>query len=314
MNFISPVTWKYKISSVLGDPRPYGGHEGVDLSPDGVSGNLPVVAAAAGTVIESGYMADGYGYWVKLQHADGFQTIYGHFSGASALKKGDTVAQGQYLGNAGSTGYSTGTHLHFSIVENGTYLDPVKFFTGVSDMLKGVMDSLQDLLPDGPPAECGSVPSSLESDAFTSWVNCVKTTLTPEGAIAFQEKVDKFLGNQASMSKPGQGGIIDLQPLIDFLSGLVEDLIEIISSGVTWPIRAYVNALKLSDPALEGGKDTIEWLKLPENQRLYLASSVALILAIVFTLLALNSFLGDPGGKVINVAVPQVAAVKAVAS
>lgn len=309
MNFINPATWPYKISSILGDPRPYGQHEGVDLVPTSGAGDLSVVAAAAGTVIESGYMPDGYGYWVKLQHADGYQTIYGHFASSPLVKKGDTVGQGQKIGTAGSTGYSSGTHLHFSIVKDGTYLDPMTLIGAAASVIGDAMKKLTDFLEQDPFGgkldECGPLPVVTDTAALEAWTSCAQSKLS----IAEVAILDEYLRNLWGESDPSKSGIlgsnmftgslIDLSPLIDFFEGVVDTA----TDGITWPIRSYVNALKLADPPLITGKDTIAWLKLPENQRLYIASGVALILAIVFTLLAINSFLGDPGGKAINMTI-----------
>ena len=105
-----------------------GSHEGADLNPPS---GTPIVAVAAGVVIETN--APGYsalGTHVRIQHlVDGkvVVSVYGHMiSGSMPLKVGDRVAAGQFIGNVGNTGRSTGAHLHLEIRLGGTVaVDPV---------------------------------------------------------------------------------------------------------------------------------------------------------------------------------------------
>ena len=95
-------------------------HAGVDLAgPDGT----PIVAAGAGVVVAAG-MAQGYGNAVLIDHGDGWLTHYGHLS-RIAVAVGQTVRAGQQIGDEGSTGHSTGPHLHFE-VHRGHYKNPVE--------------------------------------------------------------------------------------------------------------------------------------------------------------------------------------------
>ena len=95
-------------------------HEGVDLAaPDGT----PIVAAGAGVVVRAG-VAAGYGNAVLIDHGNGFLTHYGHLS-AIGVRVGEHVAAGQQIGNEGSTGHSTGPHLHFE-VHQGYYKNPIE--------------------------------------------------------------------------------------------------------------------------------------------------------------------------------------------
>jgi murein DD-endopeptidase MepM/ murein hydrolase activator NlpD len=95
-------------------------HEGVDLAaPDGT----PIVAAGAGIVVRAG-VAEGYGNAVLIDHGNGFLTHYGHLS-AVTVTVGQHVAAGQQIGNEGSTGHSTGPHLHFE-VHQGFYQNPIE--------------------------------------------------------------------------------------------------------------------------------------------------------------------------------------------
>ena len=83
----------------------------------------PVLAADSGTVSYAGCLDWGYGCHVIVDHNNGFQTLYGHLS-SIAVSVGQSVGKGDSLGNMGSTGRSTGTHLHFEIRQNGALLDP----------------------------------------------------------------------------------------------------------------------------------------------------------------------------------------------
>jgi murein DD-endopeptidase MepM/ murein hydrolase activator NlpD len=85
-----------------------------------------VVASQGGTVVAAGWNAGGYGNYVIIDHGNGYQTLYGHmFNNSIVVKAGDRVTQGQKLGLMGSTGRSTGTHLHFEIKFNGATLNPL---------------------------------------------------------------------------------------------------------------------------------------------------------------------------------------------
>jgi hypothetical protein len=99
-------------------------HRAVDIAN---ASNPPVVAAATGTVVTAGWNGGGYGNYIVIDHGNGYQTLYGHLSNNSmVVKAGDKVKQGQKIGTMGSTGRSTGTHLHFEIKYNGNNLDPLK--------------------------------------------------------------------------------------------------------------------------------------------------------------------------------------------
>ncbi len=94
-------------------------HFGLDL--DGDRGD-PVVAAASGVVLTSGWM-NGYGNTVIISHGGGFTTVYAHLNDVS-IQKGDSVDGGGLIGWVGSTGWSTGPHLHFEVRVEGTAVDP----------------------------------------------------------------------------------------------------------------------------------------------------------------------------------------------
>lgn len=86
----------------------------------------PVAAAKGGTVSYAACISGGYGCHIIIDHGDGWQTLYAHLQ-AFSVSKGDTVAQGKVIGRMGSTGKSTGTHLHFEIRKNGVLLNPMNF-------------------------------------------------------------------------------------------------------------------------------------------------------------------------------------------
>lgn len=91
-------------------------HDGVDLA---AALGTPIYAADAGEVTESG-TADGYGQWIRIRHADGSVTEYGHMYERFAAV-GDTVTAGQHIASVGSEGQSTGPHLHLEVHLDGGY-------------------------------------------------------------------------------------------------------------------------------------------------------------------------------------------------
>ena len=104
---------------VLGFTR---AHKGVDFrAPTGT----PIPAAGAGRVIARGYNR-GHGNYVKIRHNGTFETLYAHMSKfAKGVGVGTTVRQGQIIGYAGSTGLSTGPHLHYEVIKNGVHVNPL---------------------------------------------------------------------------------------------------------------------------------------------------------------------------------------------
>jgi murein DD-endopeptidase MepM/ murein hydrolase activator NlpD len=97
-------------------------HTGIDYrAPTGQDAR----ATAAGKIVTAGY-SRGYGYMVEIDHGDGLRTRFAHLSKILA-KKGQTVARGDVIGRTGSTGRSTGPHLHYEIRVNGRAVDPMTF-------------------------------------------------------------------------------------------------------------------------------------------------------------------------------------------
>ncbi|RDI95067.1 M23 family peptidase [Meiothermus sp. QL-1] len=122
-----PLPGEPQVSSPFGyRPSPFGGglefHNGLDLvAPEGT----PVYATAAGVVSEMGWNPI-FGLMVLLDHGNGLHTLYGHLS-ASYVRRGQEVARGQLLGAVGSTGRSTGPHLHYSVYRFGVAVDPLPY-------------------------------------------------------------------------------------------------------------------------------------------------------------------------------------------
>jgi murein DD-endopeptidase MepM/ murein hydrolase activator NlpD len=97
--------------------------------------DTPIHAAADGVVLLATATTDGsghlvgYGNYVVIGHPDGFVTLYGHLNSA-AVHEGQVVHQGEIIGQEGSTGLSTGPHLHFEIRHNGEFVDPAPYLPG----------------------------------------------------------------------------------------------------------------------------------------------------------------------------------------
>lgn len=98
-------------------------HQGIDL---GAAAGTTIVASRAGTVTSAGY-SNSLGWYVTINHGDGFSSMYGHMLGPAYVSSGSYVSQGQSIGGVGSTGISTGNHLHFAILYNGAYQNPAAY-------------------------------------------------------------------------------------------------------------------------------------------------------------------------------------------
>ena len=108
-------------------PDPFTGvrrfHNGIDLAN---AVGTPIRAAAAGRVVHIETQVGNYGKFVILSHPGGFQTLYAHMDSFS-VRNGQTVTRGQVIGTMGNTGRSTGPHLHFSVIRNGTFVNPLQY-------------------------------------------------------------------------------------------------------------------------------------------------------------------------------------------
>ncbi len=103
----------------------YEWHSGIDIA---VEFGTPVYATAAGTVEQAGWNG-GYGRYVRIAHGDDYETAYGHMSGI-AVVAGQQVIKGEIIGFVGSTGYSTGPHLHYEVLADGQNIDPFYVLQG----------------------------------------------------------------------------------------------------------------------------------------------------------------------------------------
>jgi murein DD-endopeptidase MepM/ murein hydrolase activator NlpD len=100
-----------------------GFHSGLDI---GAPCGTPIKAAGTGVIISAGFNSGGYGNMTLINHGNGLSTLYGHQS-SIIVSEGQSVTQGQVIGYVGSTGKSTGCHLHFEVRVNGTPVDPTGY-------------------------------------------------------------------------------------------------------------------------------------------------------------------------------------------
>ena len=129
----TPVSYEINSSDIIittyfgYDAWREGGHSGIDISWDGCYGS-PVYAAANGTVtaVQTEYDDYGMGMYVVIDHRNGYTTLYSHCS-EILVKAGDTVHVGDMIAQIGSTGFSTGPHLHFELQRNHTPVDPMQY-------------------------------------------------------------------------------------------------------------------------------------------------------------------------------------------
>ncbi len=141
-------------------------HTGVDW---GAPFGTPIFASGNGEIETIG-LEGGYGKYIKIRHANGYETAYGHMSAfARNLQEGSHVRQGQVIGYVGSTGLSTGSHVHYEIMINGRFVDPMKVKLPRGRVLEGQLlagfeeqrDKLDQLLARAaPPARVAQTASS----------------------------------------------------------------------------------------------------------------------------------------------------------
>jgi murein DD-endopeptidase MepM/ murein hydrolase activator NlpD len=109
-------------------------HQGMDFA---AATGTPVVAPSDGVVVEARRWG-GYGNWLRIRHANGLESGYGHLSRfASGMRAGQRVTQGQVVAYVGSTGASTGPHLHYEIWRNGQRINPAGIKTQEGTVLAG---------------------------------------------------------------------------------------------------------------------------------------------------------------------------------
>ena len=125
--FTWPVPASHKITSYFGyRGQPTSGastyHQGIDI---GASTGTGIVAANSGTVVTAAYSTSA-GNYIMISHGNGIYTVYMHCS-QLLVSKGQSVSKGEKIALVGSTGISTGPHLHFGVSVNGTYVDPLNY-------------------------------------------------------------------------------------------------------------------------------------------------------------------------------------------
>lgn len=129
-SWVSPVSG-YRVTSPFGmrqHPilKTLRMHNGIDMA---CAQGTPIYATRAGKVTRTAYQAGGAGNYVSINHLDGFATVYMHMTNY-VVSAGQNVAQGQLIGYVGSTGLSTGPHLHFGVSYAGTYVNPLAYIYG----------------------------------------------------------------------------------------------------------------------------------------------------------------------------------------
>ena len=131
-----PLPGRYKISSLFGSrPDPFTGkrdnHTGTDIP---APGGTPSYAAKTGSVttVNKNKNASSYGYYCIISHGSGYATLYAHQNQVPIVQEGQAVQKGQVIGYVGSTGRSTGNHLHFELRVNGVRNDVLKLYPGMT--------------------------------------------------------------------------------------------------------------------------------------------------------------------------------------
>ena len=135
-NWYWPLPGRYKISSLFGGRiDPINGrrdnHTGTDIP---APGGTPIYAAQNGvvTTVNANRYASSYGYYCIINHGNGYATLYAHQNQVPIVKEGQTVQKGQVIGYVGSTGRSTGNHLHFELRVNGVRGDVLRLYPGMT--------------------------------------------------------------------------------------------------------------------------------------------------------------------------------------
>ena len=139
MKAIAPVKNKYRVTSGFGIRKhPITGKRRAHLGVDLITGktNEPIIAPEDGTILEakqSKAPGGGYGFYVKMRGKSGFVHLFAHLAAHSfKIKAGDKVEQGQQLGTMGTTGASTGIHLHWEVRWRVKPTDPIKWLEKVN--------------------------------------------------------------------------------------------------------------------------------------------------------------------------------------
>lgn len=168
-------------------------HMGIDI---GASEGTPIYAAMPGTVTTAGWYG-GYGNAVIIDHGGGMQTLYGHMS-AVGTSPGMNVMPGQVIGFVGSTGNSTGPHLHFSVIQDGQWLDPLAFFPGFKVGSKYIPNDMLAYLHEGEAVvRKDENPHANSKGSF--WTDILKGAVNSQNA-SIQNETSQFFYNTTNNS------------------------------------------------------------------------------------------------------------------
>lgn len=193
-SFVNPAPKNTVLTSGWGAARSKNRkHTGIDLA--GPTGT-PIYAAASGEVIFSGWDDGGYGNMIKIKHSDGTITAYGH-NNKNHVETGMMVRQGQKIADMGSTGFSTGPHLHFEIIKNGQRIDP----TFVVDKTAGTYSDA-----------VSSTFSNMHDDTETTTVNyddIAKAFRNVARKLGFYDKSERELAMEKNINKIKEGQTVE---------------------------------------------------------------------------------------------------------
>jgi hypothetical protein len=178
MAWIFPVVGDWVYSWLFGEKDDQGNvHHGLDIATMGITG-LPIVAPEDMHIINSGWSDAGYGNYVMASDSSGLTLIFGHMVDRPIVEMGNDVKAGDTLGYVGSTGNSSGPHLHFEVRQNGTPIDPMPFLTDAQ-----TPPDITPLPPDtpgnpNPPGATipglGDVSSTIKSlNDFVKWIGSI---------------------------------------------------------------------------------------------------------------------------------------------
>ncbi len=128
-SYIWPLQTSKKITSYFGETEDRNHtHKGLDVA---AAGGSQIIAAASGKVVNKAYEGNGFGHYIVIEQNDGVKAYYAHMKQASYLSIGDTVKAGQTIGMVGSTGRSTGNHLHLEFRKGSTKIDPLNYYPNI---------------------------------------------------------------------------------------------------------------------------------------------------------------------------------------
>ena len=181
------------------------GHKGIDLA---IAYGTPVLAAEAGTVTRAGYYGDA-GNCIYIDHGDGLQTRYAHMSELN-VQVGDEVKRGQQIGRVGSTGYSTGPHLHFEVLYKDQYANPAIYLDAFmkSVEIDGVIVTVETkpgVFPEGWQLSVENVSEGIKQFSKLAIGTLTEANRNIAGSYMFEIKVLDSEGNEITQDHITQG-------------------------------------------------------------------------------------------------------------